>query len=105
MLAGAQSVDAEIYTVTCKLPLRHIPDFDQIGEAAGGFDPKIRENRMLRSRVRNTKILCSCAHSAPIDLVLVRCSPVMNRGYFDLKFCFFCHNAMMLFCSQQSKLS
>jgi hypothetical protein len=84
MLAGAQAVNAEVHAIASKLPLADVPDLNRVVQAAGGFDPKIREDRMAGIQVLNPKILGLRSQPTPVYFVFIRGSPVMKRRHFKL---------------------
>ena len=78
MLAGPESIDAEIDTIAREMALVDIPDFNLISQATRRGDFEIGEYAKVRVQIDNMRRVFFGSESATIDLILIRRSPIMG---------------------------
>ena len=78
MLAGAQAVDAEIYTSAEAEALTQTADLYGISHTASRTDSEVREDGMIAAYLGNAERFHSSAEPSLIDLVHIGSSPVMR---------------------------
>jgi hypothetical protein len=78
MLAGAQAVDAEIYTSAEAEALTQTADLYGISHTASRTDSEVREDGMIAAYLGNAERFHPSAEPSFIDLVRIGGSPVMR---------------------------
>jgi len=85
VFAGGQAIDPEIDACAREVALLDVTNLDVVGETALGLNAEIAKDRVIRRAVFDAGILVAGALAAALDLVLVRCAPVVGgRGGFGI---------------------